>query len=124
MYLTAVDNAFGMEIDSLHTSARNTWSDRTPRSGCRSDALRSRWNKTRSARTARANFDRAGVAERLGIIVGDAPDAVSAASMMVSRLTNAFSKKIENYAAMVALYFMYYNFGPVHHTLRVTPAME
>lgn len=41
-----------------------------------------------------------------------------------TRLTNAFSKKIENHAAMVALYFMYYNFGRPHQTLRVTPAME
>ena len=41
-----------------------------------------------------------------------------------TRLTNAFSKKMENHAAMVALYFMYYNFGRVHQTLRVTPAME
>ena len=41
-----------------------------------------------------------------------------------TRLTNGFSKKLENHAAMVALYFMYYNFGRVHQTLRVTPAME
>jgi hypothetical protein len=41
-----------------------------------------------------------------------------------TRLTNAFSKKVENHAAAVALYFMYYNFGRVHQTLRVTPAME
>jgi hypothetical protein len=41
-----------------------------------------------------------------------------------TRLTNAFSKKVENHAAAVALYFMYYNFRPVHQTLRVTPAME
>jgi IS1 family transposase len=39
-------------------------------------------------------------------------------------LTNAFSKKVENHAAAIALYFMYYNFGRVHQTLRVTPAME
>ena len=37
---------------------------------------------------------------------------------------NAFSKKIENHAAAVALYFMDYNFGRAHQTLRVTPAME
>ncbi|MDP2390084.1 MAG: IS1 family transposase, partial [Acidobacteriota bacterium] len=36
----------------------------------------------------------------------------------------AFSRKIENHAAMVSLYFMYYNFGRVHQTLRVTPAMQ
>jgi IS1 family transposase len=41
-----------------------------------------------------------------------------------TRLTNAFSKKIENHAASVAIWFMYYNFCRVHQTLRVTPAME
>ena len=41
-----------------------------------------------------------------------------------TRLTNAFSKKVENHAHAVALYFMYYNFARVHQTLRVTPAME
>ncbi len=40
-----------------------------------------------------------------------------------TRLTNAFSKKVENHAAAVALWFMYYNFARVHRTLRVTPAM-
>ena len=43
---------------------------------------------------------------------------------MRPRLTNGFSTKLENHPAMVALYFMYYNFGRVHQTLRVTPAME
>lgn len=41
-----------------------------------------------------------------------------------TRLTNAFSRKLENHAAAVALYFMWYNFGRVHMSLRVTPAME
>ena len=41
-----------------------------------------------------------------------------------TRLTNAFSRKVENHAAMVTLYFMFYNFGRVHQTLRVTPAMQ
>lgn len=41
-----------------------------------------------------------------------------------TRLTNAFSKKLENHEHMLALYFMYYNFCRVHQTLRVTPAME
>ena len=40
-----------------------------------------------------------------------------------TRLTNAFSKKVENLAAAVSLYFMHYNFVRVHQTLRVTPAM-
>ena len=41
-----------------------------------------------------------------------------------TRLTNGFSKKIENLEAAVALYFMHYNFARIHQTLRVTPAME
>lgn len=41
-----------------------------------------------------------------------------------TRLTNAFSKKVENHAAAIALYFMFYNFGRVHQRLRVTPAIE
>ena len=41
-----------------------------------------------------------------------------------TRLTNGFSKKIENSEHSVALHFMHYNFGRIHETLRVTPAME
>lgn len=40
-----------------------------------------------------------------------------------TRLTNAFSKKVENHAYAVALHFMYYNFVRLHGKLRVTPAM-
>lgn len=41
-----------------------------------------------------------------------------------TRLTNAFSKKVDNHMHAVALHFMHYNFGRIHKTLRVTPAME
>jgi len=41
-----------------------------------------------------------------------------------TRLTNAFSKKLENHEASIALHYMYYNFTRVHQSLRVTPAME
>ena len=41
-----------------------------------------------------------------------------------TRLTNAFSKKVENHTYALAIYFMFYNFGRIHQTLRVTPAME
>jgi hypothetical protein len=40
-----------------------------------------------------------------------------------TRLTNAFSKNVENLAHGVALHFMHYNFCRVHQTLRITPAM-
>jgi hypothetical protein len=41
-----------------------------------------------------------------------------------TRLTNGFSKKLENHEHALALYFIYYNFCRIHQTLRVTPAME
>lgn len=40
-----------------------------------------------------------------------------------TRLTNGFSKKVENHAAAVALHFIHYNFARVHKSLRITPAM-
>ena len=41
-----------------------------------------------------------------------------------TRLTNAYSKKLENHVAAIALHCMYYNFVRIHQTLRVTPAMQ
>ena len=41
-----------------------------------------------------------------------------------TRLTNGFSKKLDNHIASIALHYMHYNFCRVHQTLRVTPAME
>ena len=41
-----------------------------------------------------------------------------------TRLTNAFSKKVENLQRALTLHFMNYNFVRIHQTLRVTPAME
>ena len=44
-------------------------------------------------------------------------------SRRFTRLTNAFSKKVENHAHSVAMYTFFYNYCRVHQTLRVTPAM-
>ena len=41
-----------------------------------------------------------------------------------TRLTNAFSKKVEKYVAMLSLYFIHYNYCRIHKSLRVTPAMQ
>lgn len=44
-------------------------------------------------------------------------------SRRMTRLTNAFSKKMENHAYVMTLHFLYYNFVRIHKTLKVTPAM-
>lgn len=41
-----------------------------------------------------------------------------------TRLTNGFSRKVDNHKAAVALHFIHYNFARIHKMLRVTPAME
>ncbi len=41
-----------------------------------------------------------------------------------TRITNGFSKKVENLAHAVSLHFLFFNFGSIHKSLRVTPAME
>lgn len=41
-----------------------------------------------------------------------------------TRLTNGFSKKVENHAHAIAIHFMYYNFGRIHKTLKTTPAIK
>ncbi len=41
----------------------------------------------------------------------------------ITRLTNAFSKKLDNHCHALALYFAFYNFARIHKTLKVSPAM-
>ncbi len=78
------------------------------------------------------------VTDRQRIVIAGNPDQAHISTSLVerqnltmrmsmrrfTRLTNAFSKKVENLAAAVSLHFAHYNFVRVHRTLRVTPAME
>src|SRR6185437_12982555 len=115
-YLDAVENAFGAEID--YAQLQKIY-------GAPSDAEQRRYSPAKC------------IGADLKVVSGNPdPKHVSTSfverqnlSMRMSirrftRLTNAFSKKLENHAAAVALWFMYYNFCRVHQTLKTTPGVR
>jgi IS1 family transposase len=114
VYVNAVEDAFGAEIDfaQLHKIYAST-QDETRYSpavciGCERKTVMGNPNPEY---ISTSYVERSNLSMRMGM-------------RRFTRLTNGFSKKIENHAASVALYFMHYNFCRVHKTLRVTPAME
>ncbi len=115
-YLDAVDLAFGTEID---------YAMLVKLYGNEPKAEESRYSPAQCigalATTVTGNPDRRHIstsyAERQNL-------SMRMHMRRFTRLTNAFSKKIENHQHALALYFMYYNFCRIHQTLRVTPAME
>lgn len=114
VYLDAVDNAFGGEIDyAMLVKVYESTQEETRYSPAKCNG-----------------------SERKRISGNPDPDHISTSyverqnlTMRMSmrrftRLTNGFSKKFLNHYFATALYFMYYNFCRIHQTLRVTPAME
>jgi IS1 family transposase len=116
VYAEAVENAFGSEIDYAMLVKIYGASNDNPESryspatciGCRTGVLAGRPDPKHISTSF---VERQNLSMRMGM-------------RRFTRLTNAFSKKLENHGHMVALYFMHYNFCRVHKTLRVTPAME
>ena len=115
VYADAVEAAFGSEIDyamlvKLYGASSDGESRYSPASciGCRTGVLSGRPD---SEYISTSYVERQNLSMRMGM-------------RRFTRLTNGFSKKIENHGHQVALYFMHYNFCRVHKTLRVTPAME
>lgn len=115
VYLQAVESAFGSEIDyamlvKLYGNDSESETRYSPAEciGCRSVAITGN-PKVKDISTS--FVERQNLTMRMHM-------------RRFTRLTNAFSKKIENHGHAVALHYMHYNFCRVHQTLRVTPAME
>lgn len=113
-YLTAVDTAFDGEVDyaqivKIYGTAREGTVRYSPSTMINTQREVIRGNP--DPRHISTSFvERQNLSMRMGM-------------RRFTRLTNGFSKKVENHAHAVALYFMHYNFARIHGTLRVTPAM-
>jgi len=116
VYADAVEDAFGAEIDYAMLVKIYGASNDNPESryspatciGCRTGVLSGRPDPKY---ISTSYVERQNLSMRMGM-------------RRFTRLTNGFSKKFENHAHQVALYFFHYNFCRVHKSLRVTPAME
>lgn len=116
-YLKAVDTAFGYQVDyaqlvKVYGEPLGKGSDRRYSSAdfVRADKV-AVTGHPRFEKVSTSHVERQNLTMRMHM-------------RRFTRLTNGFSKKIENHANAVALHFMYYNFAKIHKTLRVTPAME
>jgi IS1 family transposase len=114
VYLDAVENAFGADIDyaMLVKLYGNDPEPQTPYSPARViGALTTRVTGNPDRRYISTSYvERQNLSMRMQM-------------RRFTRLTNGFSKKVENHIHALAIYFMYYNFGRIHQSLRVTPAM-
>jgi len=114
VYLDAIENAFGCEIDyamliKVYESSQEE--TRYSPAKCNGADKRKVTGKPDPKNISTSYVERQNLTMRMGI-------------RRFTRLTNAFSKKIQNHIAHLALHYMYYNFCRIHKTLRVTPAME
>lgn len=115
-YPSAVERAFGTEVDyarliKLYGPAPDGPEVRySPPEWIGSKRQVVSGNPTRG-RISTSHVERQNLTVRMG-------------SRRFTRLTNGFSKKIQNHKAAVALHFVHYNFARVHQSLRCTPAME
>jgi IS1 family transposase len=113
-YLTAVEAAFGSEIDYAHVIkiyGRTERPDfRYSQSECIGCEIKPVTGNPDPKHISTSFVERQNLTMRMSM-------------RHFTRLTNAFSKKIENHMAAIALHFMYYNFAGVHQSLRVSPAM-
>ena len=114
VYVNAVANQFGEEIDyamlvKVYGEPQGTEKRYSPAEclGCQKKPISGRPDP---AHISTSYVERQNLTMRMQI-------------RRFTRLTNAFSKKLENHVASIAIHYMHYNFARIHQTLRVTPAM-
>jgi IS1 family transposase len=114
-YLEAVEGAFGSEIDyAMLIKLYGTPPERETRYSpveCIGTQTQRIMGQPDEAHISTSYIERQNLTMRM-------------AMRRFTRLTNAFSKKVENLQHAVSLHFMHYNFARIHTTLRVTPAIE
>ena len=115
-YLNAVEDAFGANVDyamliKIYGAAPEGGEIRYSPAQCMGARKAVQSGRPEFKHISTSFIERSNLSLRMG-------------NRRFTRLTNGFSKNVENHEHMLALYFMYYNFCRIHQTLRVTPAME
>ena len=114
-YLEAVEGAFGADIDyatliKVYGAAPESAKGRYSPAECTGIRKQRTEGNPDPKHVSTSYVERSNLSIRMG-------------NRRMTRLTNAFSKKAENHAHMMAIYFMHYNFVRIHQTLKITPAM-